>query len=173
LATSTEVEGDSNPVFDSADKLGIGGIRRCRQVPGTGFAVDGEQAPQRQLEATTIAPGADGIGKADWLGAAFHSYSAEGVGHEALAKPGVDRSQHQIRIGRPNKIRGARGEGVLGRWRGDPQAAASADPEVGGPNTKRKTAECASDWRRIREGSIELDSAGYLCGETSRYYQIR
>src|ERR1700674_1927833 len=138
-----------------------------------GFAVDGEQTPQRQLETTAITPRADRVGKAGWLCTAFHPDSAKGVGHKTLTKPGIDRSEHQIRIGGPYKDRWTLGEAGLGGQGGGSQDTAPPHPDIGSAHAKRETAESASHWRRIVERSKELDSAGYLGGKANRYHQIR
>jgi hypothetical protein len=85
---------DSDAIFDSAHKLRVGRIGRRREVARARFAVDGEQTAQGQLQTTAVAPRADCVGKSCRLGAAFHPNPTEGVGHKALAKPCVHRSQH-------------------------------------------------------------------------------
>jgi hypothetical protein len=107
LTTPTEVEGNSDSILDSADKLGIGRIGLRREVSRPRFTVDREQATQTQLDSATVTPGSNRVGKPDRLGAALHPNTTEGVGHKALAKSRVHRSQQEIRISSPYQIRGA------------------------------------------------------------------
>jgi hypothetical protein len=108
------MESEADPILDSAYELRVRGKGWRSEVPRPRFAVDREQAPERQLESTAVTPRANGVGKPDWLRTALHPDSTEGVRHETLTQSGVHRTQHKIRIGGPDEIRGALSETVLG-----------------------------------------------------------
>jgi hypothetical protein len=97
---------NANPhaILDSPHKLRVcvGGWRG--EVAPAGFAIHREHAAQRQLKASTVTPGADRVGEINRLRAALHADPPKRVWHEALAEAGVDGTEHQIGIGRPNQI---------------------------------------------------------------------
>src|SRR5437868_4288403 len=101
------MESDSDAILYSTNKLRV----RCRRHRGetapTSFSVHRQQAPEPQLQSATIAPGSDGVRELDRLGAAFESEPDKRVGHETLPEAGVYRSEHEIGVGRPDRIRRA------------------------------------------------------------------
>jgi len=96
------MEAYSDAVFEAADELRVGGRRWRCQVARSSFAVHGEEATKRELQSRSVTPRADSIGECHRLGTAFQPEAGECVGHEALAETGVDGSEHQISVGRPN-----------------------------------------------------------------------
>ena len=61
--------------------------------------------PEGELKSAAVTPGADGIGEGRRFRGALHADPGKCVGHEALAKPGVDRTEHQVCVGGPDESR--------------------------------------------------------------------
>jgi hypothetical protein len=100
---------DADSVLDAAHELRVSWRRHGGQVAGSRFSIHREHAAKRELHSPAIAPGADGVRKPRGLGAAFQTDAGEGVGHEALAEPGIDRPEQQISVRSPHQVRLSRG----------------------------------------------------------------
>jgi hypothetical protein len=136
----------SYAILDAANELGVGVCRGRGQMAPSSFAVNGEKASEGKLKPRSITPGADGVCKCHGLRAALEAESGERVRHEALAKSGVDRAEHQIGVCRPNEIRWSLiYAGRLGRERGDSQATAATDSDIGRSHAEGETTDRSGD----------------------------
>jgi len=99
------VKSYSDAVLDPSHELGIGGCSGSGEPAPAGLSVNRQNVAEPELQTATVAPGPNRIGEFDGSSAAFHPDPDERVGHESLAQSGVDRSEHQIGIGRPHYIR--------------------------------------------------------------------
>jgi hypothetical protein len=157
------MKSNSDAILNSANELGID--HRCRrgQMAGSGFAIDRQQATERELNSASVTPGSDGIGERRGLCAALESEATKSVGHDAFAKSGVDGTENKIGVGRPDQVRRALVEsGRLRRKRGDSQPAASSNPDEWRAHTQGEAPDRSGNWGCVIECSIELDSAGHL-----------
>jgi hypothetical protein len=84
---------DSDAVFEPADELGIGRRARRGQMPGSRFAIHGQEPAQCELQSATVAPGANCVSERGRLRATLEPNSGKGIRHESLAQAGIDRSQ--------------------------------------------------------------------------------
>jgi hypothetical protein len=173
LATAAKMKSDSHPVLNAAHELGISGKRGGSEVTGTSLTVYGEQATQRQLEATTVAPGPDSIRKSSRLRAALETESTEGVRHEPLAQPRVHGAENQIRVRRPHQVGACLATESLKGGRRDTKAAASSEAQIRRAQTQREAAQCSGYRGRIVESPKNLHAPGHLGKEADGHHHIR
>jgi hypothetical protein len=103
------MKADAYPVLDAADELRVSWRRHGGEVAGSRFSIYGEHAAERQLHPPAKAPGPDCVGEPRGLGGAFQTDPGKRVGHEALAKSGIDRPEQQISVCSPHQVRLSRG----------------------------------------------------------------
>jgi hypothetical protein len=87
------MKSDSHTVLEPANELGIGRCTRRGQMPGSRFAVHGQEPAQCQLKSAAIAPGADRVSERGGLRATLEPNPGKGIRHETLAQAGIDRSE--------------------------------------------------------------------------------
>jgi hypothetical protein len=98
------MKSNSHSILDAANELGID--HRCRrgQMAGSGFAIDRQKSTECELNSASITPGSDGIGERGGLCAALESEPTKCVGHDAFAESGIDGSEDEIGVCRPDQI---------------------------------------------------------------------
>jgi hypothetical protein len=98
------MQSNSHAILDPANELGI--HHRCRrgQMAGSGFAIDRQQSTECELNSATVTPGSDGIGERRGLCAAFESEPTKSVRHDAFAESGVNGSEDEVGVGRPDQV---------------------------------------------------------------------
>src|SRR3990170_7773810 len=87
--------------------------------------VDRQNSAQRQLDATTVAPGSNRVREPVRVCAAHHASAREGVGHETDAQPRVYRPQHEVGVCRPDEVGGTLKAAALRADRGDTERPAA------------------------------------------------
>jgi hypothetical protein len=98
------MESNSHAILDPANELGIDHRRRRGQMPRSSFAIDRKQSTECELNSTTVTPCSDGIGERRRLRAALESEPTKCVRHDAFAESGVDGSEDEIGVGRPDQV---------------------------------------------------------------------
>jgi len=168
------MESESDSVFDVANELGISvGRRRSESLP-TCLTTHGKDASEAELDATTVAPRSNRVGELEGVGTAFHAQAHKGVGHESLAQAGVDRTKHQIGIGRPNPVRRILAGYCLLIPKGrNGEGSAASNPNEWRPDIEREAAEGSGYRLGVFKRSKKADTASNLGSQAGGYCQIR
>jgi hypothetical protein len=87
------MKSDSYSVLERANELAIRRRRRCGEMSGAHFAIDGKEPAECELESASVTPCADGVGERCWLSAALQAEAGEGVRHDAFSQAGIDGSE--------------------------------------------------------------------------------
>jgi hypothetical protein len=98
------VQAKSDSIFDSPHELRVRWRGHGGKMSGSSFTVYREHAAERELKASAVAPGPDGVGEGRGLRAALHADTGKCIGHEPFTEPGIHWPQQQVGVRSPHEI---------------------------------------------------------------------